>query len=309
MSPAIPIDDFPACSICGTQDWRTVHAGPIRDGVHGKTREARVARCPGCGVDRLAESVCLQANAYASAEYRERLQQGHDLQRHYAEHDELARFTLDALWPLSLRGKVVADVGCGGGVLLDHVRGVAAHAVAIEPAEHFAPSLKERGYAWFSSASAATAEYADRIDVAFSTQVIEHVDDPRAFLQDIGKLLSPDGIALISTPNRADILMDLLPDTFPAFFYRTQHRWAFDAPTLARCAELAGLALNEVRHVHRYGMSNALHWLRDGKPRGRTPITPIDGAMDKNWQAWLESTGRADNLYMTVRRARGAQPA
>jgi 2-polyprenyl-3-methyl-5-hydroxy-6-metoxy-1,4-benzoquinol methylase len=304
---AAAIDDFPPCAICGSHDWRTVHSGPIRDGAYGKTREARVARCADCGVDRLAEGVCLQAAAYASAEYRERLLQGHDVGRHYAEHDELARFTLDALWPRSLRGKVVADVGCGGGVLLDHVRGVAARIVAIDPAELFAPSLKERGYAWFPSATEAAAEYAGKIDVALSTQVIEHVDDPRTFLQDIGTLLSPEGIALISTPNRADILMEFLPDTFPSFFYRTQHRWAFDAPALARCATRAGLEVIEMRHVHRYGMSNALHWLRDGKPRGRTRVAPIDDALDKHWQAWLESNGRADNLYMSVRRARGAQ--
>jgi 2-polyprenyl-3-methyl-5-hydroxy-6-metoxy-1,4-benzoquinol methylase len=306
MSLAASIVDFPPCAVCGAQDWRNVHSGPVRDFVHGKTREACVNRCGGCGIDRLAESVCLQAAAYASAEYRERLLQGHDVGRHFAEHDELARFTLDALWPLSLRGKIVADVGCGGGVLLDHVRGVAARIVAIDPSELFAPSLKERGYAWFPSASAAAAQYTGKIDVAFSTQVIEHVDDPRSFLHDIGTLLSPDGIALISTPNRADILMELLPQTFPAFFYRTQHRWAFDAQSLARCAELAGLEVSELRHVHRYGMSNTLHWLRDGKPRGRTRMPPIDDALDKHWQAWLESNGRADNLYMTVRRVRAS---
>jgi 2-polyprenyl-3-methyl-5-hydroxy-6-metoxy-1,4-benzoquinol methylase len=302
VNVAAAIDDFPSCVICGAHDWHTVHSGPIRDGTHGKTREARVARCAGCGVDRLAESVCLQASSYASAEYRDKLLQGHDVQRHYAEHDELARFTLDALWPLSLRGKVVADVGCGGGVLLDHVRGVAARIVAIDPSELFAPSLKERGYAWFPGAGAAAVEYAGKVDIAFSTQVIEHVDDPRAFLSDIARLLSPDGMALISTPNRADILMELLPETFPAFFYRTQHRWAFEAKSLRHCAERAGLEVNEMRHVHRYGMSNTLHWLRDGRPRGRTRMPPIDDALDKHWQAWLESNGRADNLYMSVRR-------
>jgi 2-polyprenyl-3-methyl-5-hydroxy-6-metoxy-1,4-benzoquinol methylase len=305
MSLAALGDDFPPCSVCASHDWQTVHSGPVRDGAFGKTREARVARCGGCGVDRLAESVCLQAAAYASAEYRDRLLQGHNTERHYAEHDELARFTLDALWPRSLRGKVVADVGCGGGVLLDHVRGVAASIVAIDPSELFAPSLKQRGYAWFPSAGAAAAEYAGKIDVAFSTQVIEHVEDPCAFLRDIAALLSPNGIALISTPNRADILMELLPETFPAFFYRTQHRWAFDGQALARCAVRAGLEVSEMRHVHRYGMSNTLHWLRDGKPLGRVPMAPIDDALDKHWQAWLESNGRADNLYMSVRRRHG----
>ena len=40
-----------------------------------------------------------------------------------------------------------------------------------------------------------------------------------------------------------------------------------------------------------------------GKPRGRTPMAPIDASMDKLWQSWLESTGRADNIYMTLKRS------
>jgi 2-polyprenyl-3-methyl-5-hydroxy-6-metoxy-1,4-benzoquinol methylase len=94
-------------------------------------------------------------------------------------------------------------------------------------------------------------------------QVIEHVEDPKAFFAGIRQLLKPDGLAVISTPIRDDILMDLLPDDFPAFFYRTQHRWAFDAAALARCTEVAGLVVREVRHVRRYGMVNVLLWLRE----------------------------------------------
>lgn len=294
--------DFPPCAVCGADQWRSIHRGPVRDGVFGAWRETEVRRCESCGVDRLAESACLQIDSYQTTDYRQRLHQDHDVQKHYAAHDELARFTLETLWPTSLRGKTVADVGCGGGALLDHVRGVAGAIVAIDPAVPFSHSLRERGYAWFPSAREAAGQYAGQVDVVLSTQVIEHVDDPRAFLEDVGKLLTTDGVAVVSTPNRRDVLMELLPQTFPSFFYRVQHRWAFDAASLSSCAERAGLAVAEVRHVHRYGMANTLHWLKEGKPRGRTPMAPIDGAMDKLWQSWLESTGRADNLYLILKR-------
>jgi 2-polyprenyl-3-methyl-5-hydroxy-6-metoxy-1,4-benzoquinol methylase len=295
--------DFPPCAICGADQWRSVHRGSVRDGVFGAWRAAEVRRCGVCGVDRLAESACLKAESYRSTDYRQRLEQDHDAERHFAAHDELARFTLETLWPTSLRGKTVADVGCGGGALLDHVRGVARSIVAIDPAEPFAQSLQERGYAWFPSASAAAREHAGRVDIVLSTQVIEHVDDPRTFLEDLGKLLTPDGIAVVSTPNRRDVLMELLPETFPPFFYRVQHRWAFDADSLSRCVERAGLAVAAVKHVHRYGLANTFHWLKDGKPRGRLPLPPLDDAMDKLWQSWLESSGRADNLYVILKRS------
>jgi 2-polyprenyl-3-methyl-5-hydroxy-6-metoxy-1,4-benzoquinol methylase len=296
--------DFPPCPVCGTDRWLAVYEGPVRDGAFGAWREAAVRSCAGCGIVRLAERACLGIASYESAEYRHKLAQDHEAAHHFATHDELARFTLDTLWPLSLRGKTVADVGCGGGALLDHLRGLARTVVAIDPSTGFAESLKSRGYAWFPSAAAAAAEaYASRVDVVLSTQVIEHVDDPRDFLADIGRLLNPDGIAIVSTPNRRDVLMELLPETFPPFFYRTQHRWSFDAASLVACAERAGLAVREVRHVHRYGIANTMHWLKDGKPRGRTPLAPLDATIDAHWQAWLEQSGRADNLYVILERA------
>ena len=107
--------DFPNCPICGSNSWTIVHGGPVRDGAFGSLRAGRVARCGGCGVDRLAESACLPDIAYATATYRQSLGQSHDLESHFGAHDELARFTLETIWPRSLRGRRVADIGCGGG--------------------------------------------------------------------------------------------------------------------------------------------------------------------------------------------------
>jgi 2-polyprenyl-3-methyl-5-hydroxy-6-metoxy-1,4-benzoquinol methylase len=301
--------DFPPCVICGADDWGLIYGGPVRDGSFGSSKNAEVRRCSGCGVDRLAESACLSTDSYKSTEYRERLGQDHDIDRHYAAHDELARFTLDTLWPASLRGKNVADLGCGGGALLDHLRGIAGVIIAIDPAFPFADSLKARGYEWFASAEEACRKYAGKVDFVLSTQVIEHVEDPRKFLLEAGRLLKPDGTAIVSTPNRRDVLMELLPEVFPAFFYRVQHRWAFDAASLIKCAQHAGLSVAEVRHVHRYGLSNTLYWLKERKPRGRTLMPPVDAMIDKLWQAWLENNGRADNLYLILKRAAPAGEA
>ncbi len=292
--------DFPVCPVCGSEAWTVIYDGSVRDGGFGATKPGRVARCRGCGIERLAESLCLSNDAYRGAQYREHLGQDHDIARHYKSHDELARFTLDVLWPRSLRGKTVADVGCGGGSLLDHIRGLPAKTIAIDPAEGFASSLKARGYCWFATAPDAAEELGAKVDVAFSIQVIEHVADPKRFLAEIRVLLKPDGILVLSTPNRADILMDLLPADFPGFFYRTQHRWAFDAGALSHCASEAGFAVAERRHVHRYGIANALIWLRDRKPSGRTALPPLNRAVDDAWRSWLEANGRADNLYMVL---------
>jgi len=293
--------DFPICPICSTDAWKVVHDGLVRNGAPGKTMSGRVARCGGCGVERLAESTCLDDEAYRTPAYRTLLGQMHDVEAQHKVQDELQHFTDEAVWPRSMRGKVVTDVGCGGGTLLDHLQGVASQLIAIEPDEGWAPNLRERGYHWYESTEAAAERHQGEVDVSFSIQVIEHVANPKDFLTGIRPLLTADGILVVSTPNRHDILMELLPDDFPAFFYRRQHRWTFDAESLRFCAEAAGFRVEEMRHVHRHGMANTLLWLRERRPPKRTVLPIIDRTADQLWRAWLEATGHADNLYAILR--------
>jgi SAM-dependent methyltransferase len=261
------------------------YAGPIRDGAYGSTKISEIRRCSGCGVERLDESACLIHADYETGRYRSHLDQASEIDTYYRNHDELARFTLDTIWPFSLRNKVVADVGCGGGSLFDHIRGLPNRLIAIDPAVQFAPSLRARGYEWYPSIESAFEKVGGTVDVVFSIQVIEHVSDPLDFLKGIRRLLAPDGIAVISTPNRADILMDLLPDAFPEFFYRVQHRWYFTAPCLERFAISAGLKVDQFRYVHRYGIANTLLWLRDRRPAGRAKLSILDEQANSNWKA------------------------
>lgn len=294
---------FGNCEICGANDWSEVYAGPVRDGAFGSLLpDAVVARCAGCQADRLAENCCPDGAIYESAAYRAKLKEALDTQGYYTVSDPLQIFTSEVLHQYPLRGKTVADVGCAGGSFLDHVAGTAGDCIAIEPAGIYHDSLRQRGYSVYSYASEATG-LKGQIDCCVSIQVIEHVLDPRSFLADMNALLKPDGIVVLSTPNRNDILMSLLPETYPAFFYRAVHRWYFDRDSLANCARLAGFEVIEARHVHRYGMANALRWLRDNKPTGSKREETITPMADGFWKSYLESKGLSDCLYMVLRKA------
>lgn len=296
-------DEFGPCEICGSRNWSTVYDGAVRDGTFGNVREnAKVARCSGCDVFRLSERYCLGENEYEGDDYRIHLGQGMDLAGHYASHDHLQLHALNVIPPHRLRGLTVADVGAGGGSFLDHVRGIVGSAIAIEPTEKFRSALAERGYDTYAYAMGAVEALGPVADVAVSFQVIEHVSNPREFLTHIHALLKPGGRLVISTPNRADILMDILPELFSAFFYRVVHRWYFNAASLARCAAEAGFAVEETRHLHRYGMANAMLWLRDKSPKGNAQLGGIDKLADDLWKSYLEASGRSDTLFMTLTR-------
>ena len=232
---------FADCEICGSGDLKLVYKGAVRDGVFGRSYlDATVCRCGACGADRLDETVCPDDAFYETAAYRKKLEEELTAEGHYSVSDELQIFTQQVIWPNSLRGKVIADVGCAGGSFLDHVSGIARQGIAIEPCSVYHDSLRSRGYQVFPYATDAAAMLTGQVNLAVSIQVIEHVRNPRVFLGDIRPLIEPGGRLVVSTPNRNDILMQLLPDDFPSFFYRAVHRWYFDAASLAECARLAG---------------------------------------------------------------------
>ena len=290
---------FAPCEICGTARWQQRYGGPVRDGRHGRTKSgACVARCQGCGVDRLDEPSCQEEESYSGQEYRRSLGEAEDVSGFFAAHDATQLTNLSALSGEPVRGKVVVDVGCAAGSFLDHVRGLAKRIIAVEPCEAYHPSLMERGYTVHPFSHDAAAAEPGVADLATCFAVMEHVPDPRAVLADMAAMLAPGGRIVVSTPNRDDVLMELLPDDFPSFFYRTQHRWYFDAESLTRCAEEAGLEVVQIRQVHRYGIANTFRWLRDHQPGGTSVIEGVSSpGLDDFWARHLESVGKADYLY------------
>ena len=294
------VDNFRACEVCGSTDWREAYRGPVRDGAFGRlTKPTIVARCGDCGVERLAEESTKDDDFYKGTEYRAALNEATDAAGFFAEHDRLQLQNLQQVWPETLRGKTIADIGCAAGSFLDHVKGLPARAIAIEPCIPYHRSLSDRGFEVYASPSDMNDPAS--VDWAFSFSVIEHVGDPKSFLADIRTMVKPGGRILISTPNRADLLMSLLPDTYPSFFYRAVHRWYFDADSLANCARQAGLAVEQMRCVHRFGLSNALIWLRDKKPGGHAALPGINAPLlDAVWARTLEIEGNGDYLYAVL---------
>jgi SAM-dependent methyltransferase len=294
------------CEVCAGTDWLPAYKGPVRDGGFGSlsARDCAVYECRQCGVQRLEESACKDESFYEGVRYRELLGEAADAEGFWAAHDVHQIRHLNVLWPHSVRNRVVADVGCAAGSFLDHISALAAECLAIELCREYHASLNERGYRVFESIDNAAAEYAGRVEFAFSFSTVEHVLNPSEFFRSIRSLLAPDGLLLVSTPNRADVLMDLLGDEYRRFFYRTVHRWYFDMPSLAGLAARSGMAVVQQQCQQRFGISNVLRWLRDRRPKGDAPLPHFgDALINETWKAYLESKGIGDYLYMLLKRA------
>ena len=293
------------CEICEIKDWSTIYNGPIRDGAFGSSKKGKVKQCNGCGIYRLNEEIVILQQDYESSSYRELMGQGLTPKDFLQYADPFQIYNLATFWPISFRNKFVADIGCAAGSFIGHIAGLAQKIVAVEPTKMYHESLNLQGFQVFSYTAEAILEYKEKVDIAVSFQAIEHVPNPVTFLSEIFALLKPGGKLILSTPNRNDILMKLLPEEFPAFFYRRQHRWYFDEPSLKKCVNLSGFKNLEVKYVHTLGMSNTISWLKERIPTGDRRIDCIDSDADNLWSSYLKTTKQTDTLYLLAEKSGG----
>ena len=112
---------------------------------------------------------------------------------------------------VSLAGKNVVDVGCGGGLLSEGMALRGGHVIGIDMGE--APLSVARLHSLDSGvqvdyrqttveALAADPEHAGQYDVVTCLEMLEHVPDPGSVIKACAALLRPGGHLFVSTINR-----------------------------------------------------------------------------------------------------------
>ena len=175
---------------------------------------------------------------------------------------------------VSLKGKTVLDVGCGGGILSESMAELGAKVTGIDLGEkalkvaqlHSLESDVAVDYQLIS-VEALAEKFPASFDVVTCLEMLEHVPNPASVVQACAKLVKPGGQVFFSTINRnpkaylfavigAEYILNMLP--------RGTHDYAkFIKPSeLASWMRPAGLSLR-----HQIGMSynpiTQYYWLSD----------------------------------------------
>jgi SAM-dependent methyltransferase len=199
-----------ACLVCGCERWAPLFTASDRL-YHTTAKEFAVVRCRECGLARLEpQPAAGELRGYYPDSYwfapdesaASRLEEAY---RRLVLRDHV-RFVTQAL----ARGPVL-DVGCGGGLFLGMMRERGYAVVGLDF------SREAAAIAW--KRQQAPAVCGDLVNAPLRAgsfagiamfHVLEHLRDPRAYLEAARELLAPDGRLVVQVPNAASWQFRLL---------------------------------------------------------------------------------------------------
>lgn len=196
----------------------------------------------------------------------------------------------------------VLEIGAEKGGFLERLRPGRSRLVGVDACPAYADALATMGFKGYRYLSDVPSDALfDRV-CFFS--LLEHVPDPVAFLAQAGSHLAPDGLLVMEIPSARDPLISLYDiAAFKDFYFQAMHPYVYGIEAVDIMLERAGLERVAFRFKQRYGLSNHLKWLKEGKPGGSARFTELfSGAANDAYIQALEAAGQTDTVYVVGRR-------
>ncbi|CBY30399.1 unnamed protein product [Oikopleura dioica] len=136
---------------------------------------------------------------------------------------------------LPLFSKTILDVGCGGGILAEGLAQLGADVTAVDASEDLISVAEERrkrkgieNLTYLDVLVEDLQEIDTRFDLVISSEVLEHVEEPWAFVAYCSNLVKQDGDLIFTTINRtiqSRILAIELAERIAGLLPRGTHDW------------------------------------------------------------------------------------
>ena len=205
------------------------------------------------------------------------------------------------------KSATVGDVGAGFGLFLEELRTLwpESRLIAIEPSIEMAQICRSKGLKVFEATLEGLTGYDGQFGLLTAFELLEHLYEPRTFLERAFRLLAPNGALLITTLNGhgfdVQVLWERSKTVFPP-----HHLNFFNPPALRRLCENVGFLVEEV------STPGELDWdiverriLDDGVDPGRFWVWLArngSSASKRDFQSWLSQNGLSSHMRMLARK-------
>jgi 2-polyprenyl-3-methyl-5-hydroxy-6-metoxy-1,4-benzoquinol methylase len=141
-------------------------------------------------------------------------------------------------------GKLL-DVGCGSGFFLSNAKTAGWKTLGVEPDEKTRVSVQQKGIDVLPLSNLSEIE-SDSFDVITLWHVLEHTHFPNKTLNELKRILKPNGSLIIAVPNRLSFDAKYYKNYWAAFDV-PRHLFHFSKKNIFQLAENAGLKVNQIK--------------------------------------------------------------
>lgn len=230
--PGAPLAHVLRCPACGAAGLAAhVLSVPTLDPPHTVLELYRCAACDSVAFDPPGVTDIADVDQIAEDAWRHYVEAGGDLWQ--------------TVWPALVaceRGSLL-DVGCGFGFGVDFwEKSGRGEAIGVESAVYGRLGAEMLGAPIVAERLDRSARFAGRtFDVVLASEVIEHTDDPRAFVALLAKHLADGGVLAMTTPDAACVGTSTAPATLLAALSPGFHGFLLSRRAFEAAATAAGL--------------------------------------------------------------------
>lgn len=199
-----------------------------------------LARCQSCGLVFVREKV---PNGFI-----EKFYDGRSCDAHTKDDQELRRRIsdrLDHVGELKLSGRRALDVGCGPGLFMDEAQKRGFDCVGIDADAQRVEYCRQRGLNVVHGLLPHPEVPEGSFDLVWLSHVIEHVPNPPQFIAQLARMLRPDGLLCILTPNIQSLAVRVCR-SHHRFVIPPEHLTYWSKASLLRAMKTAGFATETV---------------------------------------------------------------
>ena len=194
-----------------------------------------------------------------------------------------------------INGKALLDFGCGAGGFLILAKDY-ADVYGIERQDSLENHFKKNNIKVFKSLN----DIDKKFDIITMFHVLEHLKDPVAALQELLTYLKDNGEIIIEVPNSDDALLSIYKcSKFANFTHWRCHLYSFNEKSLKIMLKKAGIKINYIKPVQRYGLANHLYWLIKGDKGGHLKWKFFN-IFDPIYKTLLKVLRKTDTLIISI---------
>jgi 2-polyprenyl-3-methyl-5-hydroxy-6-metoxy-1,4-benzoquinol methylase len=144
----------------------------------------------------------------------------------------------------TLPTKSVLDIGCATGFFLQHFKQQGYQTTGIEIDSHSVALARQKGLTIIDKVLEKSELPSESFSLVHSSHVIEHVPNPKVFLNECFRLTQPGGYCLITTPNTASLQAHLFKQQWRSAI--SDHLALFSSKLLQKSLTEAGFKIIKV---------------------------------------------------------------